>query len=208
LIAKYKKPVLILKDTQNELLQGSARGYEKSELKDFKSFMNDSFGVEYAEGHANAFGVGIKKDQLDSFIEESNLKLNDINFDNQYLVDYIFDIKSLKEQDIENIYNMRNLWGKGFEEPLFCIKNIFLKLEDITLLSANKNPTLKISVDKLSFIKFNVSIEEYEKLKPIKGGYSVLDIVGKFQMNEWGGALHPQILIEDYIKIKDVQYYF
>jgi hypothetical protein len=100
------------------------------------------------------------------------------------------------------------LWGKGFEEPLFCIKNIKLKITDITLLSADKNPTLKISANDIGFMKFNVSLEEYATLKPAQDGSVTIDIVGKFQMNEWNGGIYPQILIEDYIKIKEVQYYF
>jgi single-stranded-DNA-specific exonuclease len=208
LMAKYKRPVIILKETDGNLLQGSARGYERSELKDFKNFITESSIADYAEGHANAFGVGFKKDQLDNFINYSNKKLDNVNFDNQYLVDYIFDIKQLKHDFIQQVYSLRNLWGKGFEEPLFCIKNIKLKITDITLLSADKNPTLKISANDIGFMKFNVSLEEYATLKPAQDGSVTIDIVGKFQMNEWNGGIYPQILIEDYIKMKEVQYYF
>ena len=208
LMAKYKRPVLILKETSDDLLQGSARGYEKSELKDFKGFINNSSIAEYAEGHANAFGVGFKKDKLQSFIDYSNSQLIDINFDNQYLVDYIFDIKELRPDFIKQIYSFRDLWGKGFDEPLFCIKNIKIKIEDIILLSSDKNPTLKISVNDMSFIKFNMSLEEYGQLKPAQNGSIILDAVGRFQMNDWNGGSYPQVLIDDYIKVKDVQYYF
>ena len=83
---------------------------------------------------------------MQSFIDYSNSQLIDINFDNQYLVDYIFDIKELRPDFIKQIYSFRDLWGKGFDEPLFCIKNIKIKIEDIILLSSDKNPTLKISV--------------------------------------------------------------
>jgi single-stranded-DNA-specific exonuclease len=208
LMAKYKRPVIILKETSDNMLQGSARGYEKSELKDFKSFINNSEIAEYAEGHANAFGVGFKKDNLQTFINYSNSILEHVNFDNQYLVDYIFDIKELKSAFIDQIYSLRNLWGKGFEEPLFCIKNIKIGIEDITLLSSDKNPTLKITVNNISFMKFNVSLEEYGLLKPTQNGSILLDVVGRFQMNDWNGTSYPQVLIDDYIKIKDIQYYF
>jgi single-stranded-DNA-specific exonuclease len=208
LMAKYRRPVLILKETAEELLQGSARGYEKSELKDFKKFINDSYIAEYAEGHANAFGVGFKKNQLDNFIKYSNDKLQHINFDNEYLVDYIFEFSQLQHWMFSELHSLKSLWGKGFEEPIFCIKNIKIKIDNIVLLSADKNPTLKISLGDISFMKFSVSLEEYAALKPSQHGFTILDIVGKFQMNEWGGGIYPQVLIEDYVKAKEIQYSF
>jgi single-stranded-DNA-specific exonuclease len=208
LLGKYRKPIFILKETEEGLLQGSARGYEKSELQDFKSFVNGSQLCEYAEGHANAFGVGIKKGNLADFIIFSNEALKDISFDNRYLVDYIYDINYLRESDVEQIFSLRNLWGRKFEEPLFCVKNIKLKAEDITLLSANKNPTLKISYKNFSFLKFGFSQDEYQKLLPHGVGRTHIEVVGKFQLNEWSGNYYPQILIEDYNKIEEIKYYF
>lgn len=208
LLGKYRKPIFILKETEDGLLQGSARGYEKSELQDFKSFVNESQLCEYAEGHANAFGVGIKKDNLANFIVFSNEALKDISFDNRYLVDYIYDINYLKESDVEQIFSLRSLWGRKFEEPLFCIKNIKLKAEDITLLSANKNPTLKISCKNFSFLKFGFNQDEYQKLLPRGEGRIHIEVVGRFQLNEWNGNYYPQILIEDYNKIEEIKYYF
>jgi single-stranded-DNA-specific exonuclease len=208
LLGKYRKPIFILKETEEGLLQGSARGYEKSELQDFKSFVNGSQLCEYAEGHANAFGVGIKKDNLADFIIFSNEALKDISFDNRYLVDYIYDINYLRESDVEQIFSLRNLWGRKFEEPLFCIKNIKLKAEDIILLSANKNPTLKISYKNFSFLKFGFSQDEYQKLLPRGEGRAHIEVVGRFQLNEWNGNYYPQILIEDYNKLEEIKYYF
>lgn len=208
IMAKYKRPVMILKETENELLQGSARGYEKSELKDFKNFITESSIAEYAEGHANAFGVGFKKEKLEDFIQYANTKLLNINFDNQYLVDGILDVSQLNFSFFQEIHSLKSLWGKGFEEPLFCVKNIKIKIDDIVLLSADKNPTLKITSNDISFMKFNMSLEEYAALKPPPHGLITLDIVGRFQMNEWSGGLYPQVLIEDYAKAKEIQHYF
>ena len=53
LMAKYQRPVLILNKTEkdNELAwEGSARGYEKSQLKDFRQFIRDSECAYLAEG--------------------------------------------------------------------------------------------------------------------------------------------------------------
>jgi hypothetical protein len=53
-----------------------------------------------------------------------------------------------------------------------------------------------------------MSLEEYGQLKPAQNGSIILDVVGRFQMNDWNGGSYPQVLIDDYIKVKDVQYYF
>ena len=49
---KLQRPILILTQSEKDetLLEGSARGYEKSELKDFKGFLHDSGYFEYTEG--------------------------------------------------------------------------------------------------------------------------------------------------------------
>jgi single-stranded-DNA-specific exonuclease len=55
--------VLILneRDHDGEIWwEGSARGLSDSELTNFKEFLMDTGLVEYAEGHPNAFGAGIK----------------------------------------------------------------------------------------------------------------------------------------------------
>lgn len=51
-MGKYQRPVLILNKTIKEngtiAWEGSARGYDKSELKDFREFMNSSACMMYA----------------------------------------------------------------------------------------------------------------------------------------------------------------
>jgi hypothetical protein len=44
--------------------EGSARGYDKSSLTDFRKFCLDSGCIDYAEGHANAFGFGVNNSKI------------------------------------------------------------------------------------------------------------------------------------------------
>ena len=48
---KYKKPVIIAKENNEGYFRGSARGDSKSELKNLKTFFQNSGLFEYAEGH-------------------------------------------------------------------------------------------------------------------------------------------------------------
>lgn len=53
LMSKYQRPVLLLNETEQDnkiCWEGSARGYEKSSLKDFRQFCLDSKCILYAEG--------------------------------------------------------------------------------------------------------------------------------------------------------------
>ena len=207
LMAKYQKPVLLVRETDEGLLQGSARGYDKSELKDLKSFLLESGFMEYAEGHAAAMGVGIYKDKVNALIDYSNAVLANYDFSACYDVDYEYMSNDFKAQDIIDIGSMKSLWGKGVDEAMVVIKGIKITSNNITLMSANKNPTIKITLQNgTSLIKFGASQSEFESLK--SSGYTEIDVIGTCAINEWQGMITPQILIKDYEVVGKQDYYF
>ena len=207
LMAKYQKPVLLVRETDEGLLQGSARGYDKSELKDLKSFLLESGFMEYAEGHAAAMGVGIYKDKVNALVDYSNTVLANYDFSACYDVDYEYTSNDFKAQDIIDIGSMKSLWGKGVDEAMVVIKGIKITSNNITLMSANKNPTIKITLQNgTSLIKFGASQAEFESLK--SSGYTEIDVIGTCAINEWQGMITPQILIKDYEVVGKQDYYF
>lgn len=207
LMAKYQKPVLLVRETDEGLLQGSARGYDKSELKDLKSFLLESGFMEYAEGHASAMGVGIYKDKVNALVDYSNTALANYDFSACYDVDYEYMSNDFKAQDIIDIGSMKSLWGKGVDEAMVVIKGIKITSNNITLMSANKNPTIKITLQNgTSLIKFGASQAEFESLK--SSGYTEIDVIGTCAINEWQGMITPQILIKDYEVVGKQDYYF
>ena len=207
LMAKYQKPVLLVRETDEGLLQGSARGYDKSELKDLKSFLLESGFMEYAEGHAAAMGVGLYKDKVNALVDYSNTVLANYDFSACYDVDYEYMSNDFKAQDIVDIGSMKALWGKGIDEAMVVIKGIKITSNNITLMSANKNPTIKITLQNgTSIIKFGASQAEFESLK--SSGYTEIDVIGTCAINEWQGMITPQILIKDYEVVGKQDYYF
>lgn len=207
LMAKYQKPVLLVRETDEGLLQGSARGYDKSELKDLKSFLLESGFMEYAEGHAAAMGVGIYKDKVNALVDYSNTVLANYDFSACYDVDYEYMSNDFKAQDIIDIGSMKSLWGKGVDEAMVVIKGIKITSNNIALMSANKNPTIKITLQNgTSLIKFGASQAEFESLK--SSGYTEIDVIGTCAINEWQGMITPQILIKDYEVVGKQDYYF
>ena len=224
LMSEYHKPVLLLNEVIKEEVaisprgtpiisftygtwEGSARGYDKSALTDFRKFCIDSGCIDYAEGHANAFGFGIHASKLQEFINYCNETLKDFEFTPCYNVDFIFNADNFNGKDILEIAGLKHLWGQGVDEPYIALTNVRVSKGNIMLMSPDKSPTIKIKLPNgTELIKFKSSQKEYESLT--SEGYLVLDIVGRCESNTWGGRTTPQILIDDYEITDAIKYYF
>lgn len=207
LMAKYQRPVLLLNKTADGW-EGSGRGYDKSKFDNLREFLKESDLVMYAEGHANALGVGITDEAFNSFIEYSNRELAEFDFTPCYKVDFIFNGADFRGKDIVEIAELKSLWGQGVDEPFVAIEHINVYAGNIVLMSPDKSPTLKITLPNgTSLIKFKSSQEEYEKLRS-ETGCITINVVGKCERNVWNGTVTPQIIIEDYEIVGEQKYYF
>lgn len=177
--------------------QGSARGYELTGLTNFKDICEEC-GAEWAAGHQNAFGLCIKKDNINNFIETTDLKLANISNEPVYYVDYIYNGADVNPQDILTISELKPLWGKDFDEALVAIKDLKVSKDLINVYKKTSN-TLKITLpNKVSLMKFNATDEECAALENYEGAYVQIDVVGRCNKNEWLGNVSPQIFIEQY----------
>lgn len=207
LMAKYQRPVLLLNKTADGW-EGSGRGYDKSKFDNLREFLKESDLVMYAEGHANALGVGITDEAFKTFIEYSNRELAEFDFTPCYKVDFIFNGADFRGKDIVEIAELKSLWGQGVDEPFVAIEHINVYAGNVVLMSPDKSPTLKITLPNgTSLIKFKSSQEEYEKLRSETGCITV-NVVGKCERNVWNGTVTPQIIIEDYEIVGEQKYYF
>ena len=207
LMARYQRPVLLLNKTEDGW-EGSGRGYDKSKFDNLREFLKESELVMYAEGHANALGVGITDDNFKSFVEYSNRELAEFDFTPCYKVDFIFSGADFRGKDIVEIAELKSLWGQGVDEPFVAIEHINVYAGNVVLMSPDKSPTLKITLSNgTSLIKFKSSQEEYEKLRS-ETGCITINVVGKCERNVWNGTVTPQIIIEDYEIVGEQKYYF
>ena len=210
LMSKYKRPVVLLSKTEHEGLEaweGSARGYEKSKMKDFRQFVKESNLVFLAEGHANAFGFGIYDKDFESFISWSDEQLKDIEFSPSYKVDFIYSMSDINSKDILDLGDAKYLWGQNIDEPLIAVENVAVTNDMIGLMSRDKNPTLKIQLPNgVTCIKFKSSEEELDNLSSELGCVSI-NLIGKPEVNRYFGSVTPQI-ITDYEIISRQKYYF
>lgn len=203
--AKYQHPVLILneRDHDGEIWwEGSARGLSDSELTNFKEFLMSTGLVEYAEGHANAFGAGIKDCNIQKFIEFTNEKLKDIDFRPIYWVDFIYKSDTLNPNTILTIGQYNYLWGQQLDKPKIAIENINITPDNVQVM---KGPSLKFTINGIEYIKFKATEEEIKLFQD--NAIVNITIVGECDINTWGGVERPQIIVVDYEVNKASKYY-
>ena len=222
-MAKYQRPCCILTRVEDEngkiSYQGSARGCDKTGITEFKEICERTNCIMFAEGHQGAFGLGIYShtvglddeaagENILQFIEKTNEILKDVTDEALYYVDYIYKNVDVNPQNILDIAELDDLWGKDMDEPQVAIEGLKITKEMLTLMSPDKKPTLKITLpNKVSILKFNSSQEEYEKLYSEHGAVEI-NLVGSCNRNEWNGYVTPQIFIDDYEIVDRVAYVF
>lgn len=211
IMAKYQKPTLltIKRDKDGQILwSGSGRSPGRCELGDFRQFCADSGLVELAQGHGLAFGFSILDANVEQFLAYCDEKLKDITFSPSYKVDYIWRPQTIDAQTILTLGDMKIFWGQNLEEPLLAIEHLSVTKDMLTLMSKDKNPTLKIQLPNgVSCIKFKSNENEFESLYSDTGCVTI-NLVAKAEVNKWNGSVTPQLIIEDYEIINKQQYYF
>lgn len=202
--AKYQRPTLVLTKFSsggNISYRGSARNYSKSPETQFKDVVDGTGLVDYAQGHQGAYGTSIPNYNIDKFIQKMNEYYAAVPKEPIYWVDYIWTQGQMFGDIIKVIaLEMQDFWGQEIPEPLVCIKDIDTANCAVQLLSADKNPTLKIRLPNgVDIMKFGSSQEEFDIWsKPGK----LLTIIGTPNINEWNGNVTAQVLVEDW-EVKD-----
>ena len=196
LAAKYQKPTIVARLNEEGEIKGSSRGLNESELKSFKNFMDESGYFTFTAGHDNACGIGILDKNLSSFHEYANKELADVDFgESWYEVNFE---RIAADQDIKDlildIAAHEDIWGQGNPEPLIHIKDINITKSDVRIMGKNSD-TVKIEKFGVAYMKFHAKdfIQELAQYDSIK-----LEVVGRANLNEWGGYQIPQIFITNY----------
>ena len=202
LAAKYKKPTIVARLNNEGYDKGSIRGLNQSALISFKNLLIDSKLCEYVQGHNNAAGISIKDNNVSSLHIYANEKLKDIDFNES-----VYDVNFIREGTdsdikfiIKDIDKYEGIWGTNVPEPLIYIKNIKANGSNIQIMGKNKD-TVKITYNGIAYMKFHAKefIEEMGGKDEIN-----LEVIGRANLNRWGGLETPQIFIDSYSLINDV----
>lgn len=195
LLSQYNRPVILLRHFRQgniDELRGSARGKAVEGLDNLKETLNGLTGVQKAEGHAFAFGVGVDKDMLSEFKQHLNLALGSVDFNvNLYLVDLIAKYNELNIPMAE-ITAREDIWGHGVDKPVSVLTDIPTDKYDFM---GNEQQHLKIDCGKYDVLLFNVP-ELTEQLS--QGEKFDLDAIGEFSVDKSFNVGRLQFVVNDF----------
>ncbi|WP_459231590.1 single-stranded-DNA-specific exonuclease RecJ [Bacillus velezensis] len=199
LAGEYKKPVLLARKSDEEegMLSGSIRGYETGYIKDFKKELTDTGLFEFVEGHPNAAGFAIKRENLILVNEVLNEKFKDVETGEEVQnVDFELPANQLRKEFLIKLYSYKDYWGYKVEEPLVAITELEVDVDQIEHIGKKNKTTVKFKHGDIEYIRFKSDTEYFEKLTQSKGTL-ILNVVGKARVNEYKGRQTPQIEIYD-----------
>ena len=193
-VNKFNKPCLIGRMSDDKFLRGSMRSNGNFEsLPNFKTYLENTDMFEYVAGHASAAGFSLPEKQIENFLNFSNTKLNEKDFQNCYNVDYVFDASESEIKTVGlQIGKFENCFGNGIDEVKVIIQNI--PLNNVLLMGAEKN-SVKISYNGIDYVQFKDDIFAADVQD---NRDKMITVLARFNLNVWAGKVSVQCLIEDY----------
>ena len=157
--------------------------------------------------HQGAFGLGLLKESITSFLEATNRALDEMPDEAIHYVDYIYHGTDVKESQLLDITNLSNLYGKDINESMVAVEHLKVT-SDMVQVYVKKNNTLKITLpNRVALIFFDADDDLCDRLKSTQG-YIEMNVVGIPSRNEYMGWISGQILVEDYEIIGESRYNF
>ena len=183
LMAMYQRPVLVLKNLDTEY-GGSGRGYG---IEDFMTYVNDT-GVAKAEGHPNAFGVIVDKDNLPDLLLRLDSALRDVEFKVVNEADVLVDIEQIDDVLINNFKAIDRISGTGFKPLTVMLQGV----EDYIVGNMSKGKHLKLDCGGVLLIKWNFDGDWNEfNGRPV-------DVIGTLTSGYFGKTFYRQVIVQDY----------
>ena len=212
---KYNRPCLLLRrqkarEDGSLYYGGSCRNFDNSPIESLKDFLDSTGTFEFVQGHDNAAGISIPRENVTKSIELCNERLADVDFQKCFNVDFDINASDLSVGFIKAIDEMKDIFGQGIKEPLVHIKNIPIWSENFFVMGKNSNSWKVINDEGYAFVKFNIDVDKDEVLQIYNSNldreeeYSLgsIDVVGTVSINNYNNILTPQIIIKDYIYSK------
>lgn len=211
---KYNLPTLLLRRQapreNGELFYGgSCRNFDNSPIESLKKELLNTGLFEFVQGHDNAAGFSIARDNVQAAISCINNNWKDIDFQAIWQVDFDKNAEDIDVAFIKAIDDMKDMFGQGVKEPLVHISHIPVYKESTMIMGKNLNTWKTIFNDELAFVMFSVDrdkdqiIQEYEnEEETFDSLLGYMDVVGKATLNNYKGILTPQIIVKDYEFIK------
>jgi single-stranded-DNA-specific exonuclease len=194
-------PTLLLQKRNDNVYGGSGRNFDNSPIEDFRALVDSCPYVDWANGHAGAFGFNVSSENVELAREWFNQQLKDIAMDKVYLVDFILDTDELDVGFIQTIDQYNWLWGTGIKEPKVAIENISIQRKDLALQGKNFD-SVTFTVNDIKYVQFKLTEGDplYDFVNEWTGSeddWIAIDVVGECSLNEYGGVYTPQVIINN-----------
>ena len=193
-------PTLLLQKRNNDEYGGSGRNFDNSPIEDFRELVNNCPYVNWASGHAGAFGISIPEGNVELARQWFNEQLADVDMDKVYLVDFILDIEELDVDFIHTISGYDWIWGTSVKEPKVAIENITIKRSDTHIQGKDHNSVFFMIGD-VKFVQFgmmpNNPLLQWASDWGDDDDELTLTVVGEVSINDYNHQLTPQFIITD-----------
>jgi single-stranded-DNA-specific exonuclease len=187
LASKLQKPVLLVHHVNGKYV-GSGRGHEKT-LPSLKDWCNETGLVEFAQGHANAFGISIFEENFEAFKQKAkDVKPQEFVYEVDLWLHGKVDKKAILDVE-EN----KHLFGGKVHDPLFAFTGIKVNKQYIR----QRGSMLTFFYNGVEFIMYGTPEGLFESLTYNFDSFITMDFVGRPSVNTWGGKATPQLVLLD-----------
>ena len=176
---ELQKSVLVLNKGETEYA-GSARGVG---VKSFIDYVREQ-KIEFSSGHENAFGLGIKKENLLHVKVGLEQALKDVELVSERDVDIQLNIEQINRSLIDKFKFYSKVTGECFKPLTVCIKGI----KNATSKPMSKGKHMRMIKDDMNFIKWNSKMDMTGK---------TFDAFGVLDCSYWGRSWNYQLIIND-----------
>ncbi len=201
-----QRPVVLLRGMEDGTLAGSLRNYDNSPIEDLKELLN-STELFTCQGHSNAAGASIKKEDVQRAKDILNEQLKDLVYDKTYLCDFEMDFADMDIRFIMDIAQYDWLWCTGIKEAKIAVTNISVQRKDIKVQGKDMN-SIAFEVEGIKYVAFK--LKEDNPLLAFANGWGdpedelVFDAVVTCGINTYNGVSQCQCTIED-VEVKTIQ---
>lgn len=201
LSSKYMRPCVLLKSFTDTSFGGSGRAYEYGNMEDFRSFLLGTNTFESCSGHPNAFGLELKKSNLEDAIRICNETLPEGAMETIYKVDFQIAADDLTPSAVSSIAQRHMLFGNGVPSPEFAITDIEIPAKKINVLA---DRTIHFNYKKVDYVLKYPRGGVYDKLtlhdRRILGANTKklkMNLIGHFTLEEISGKITPVVKFKD-----------
>ena len=179
---ELQKPVLVLNKNE-DILTGSARAVG---LESFIEYTRKQ-DVEFADGHENAHGIGIKKENILAVRVGLEQALKSVEFVDERVIDIELEPFQIDRSLINKLKFYNRVTGENFKPITVCIKGI----SDATSKPMSNGKHMRMQKDGINYIKWNSKDDLTGK---------TFDVYGVLDCAYWGRSWNLNLIIENYME--------